>query len=195
MDVNGRLNEILKANVNNNECDKNNGSFASSYSTLISYHTKTPQFYDEIKLLLPLNLNEKYHLLFKFFHISCTNASSTSLTSVNFESETSSQLSNSNSNNNNNNNTENNVETLVGYAWLPLYKKGRILVHNQKLNLPIAQTLPNQYLSIDSANSNGAESISQIKWLDNMKPLFKLNCILNSCVHTYVKKLFLFLVT
>jgi hypothetical protein len=185
MDVNGRLNEILKANVNNNECDKTNGSFASSYSTLISYHTKTPQFYDEIKLLLPLNLNEKYHLLFKFFHISCTNASNTSLTSVNFENETSSQLSN------NNNNTENNVETLVGYAWLPLYKKGRILVHNQKLNLPIAQTLPNQYLSIDSANSttsNVAESISQIKWVDNMKPLFKLNCILNSCVHTYVKK-------
>jgi hypothetical protein len=179
MDVNGKINELIRTS----ETDKSNELFSTTFSTLISYHTKTPQFYDEIKFLLPLNLNEKHHLLFKFYHISCTNASNTAL-SANVETETNTKMSE---------NTENNIETLVGYAWLPLFKKGRILVHNQRINLAVAQTLPNQYLSYNSqtTTTNAIESTSQIKWVDNMKPIFKVNCIVNSSVHTYVKRVFL----
>ena len=181
MDVNSKLNEIIRTNLNSNECENSNDLFTSTYCTLINYHTKTPQFYDEIKLLLPLNLNEKHHLLFKFYHISCTNAANSSLSSSNAETESSNQM----------HNIDSNIESLVGYAWLPLFKKGRLLVHNQKINLPIAQTLPNQYLIFDTTNThtiaaNLSESISQIKWVENMKPLFKVNCVVNSTVHTYV---------
>lgn len=180
MDVNSRLNELIRTS----ESDNSNELFSTTYSTLISYHTKTPQFYDEIKMLLPLNLNEKHHLLFKFYHISCTNASNAALLSANVETEANTKMCE---------NIENNIETLVGYAWLPLFKKGRILVHNQKINLAVAQTLPNQYLSFNSQTTaaNVSESTSQIKWVDNMKPIFKVNCIVNSSVHTYVKRVFL----
>ena len=115
--------------IRTNESDNSNELFSTTFFTLISYHTKTSQFYDEIKILLRLNLNEKHHLLFKFYHISCTNASNTALLSANVETETNTKMSE---------NIENNIETLVGYAWLPLFKKGRILVHNQKINLAVA---------------------------------------------------------
>jgi hypothetical protein len=86
-----------------------------------------PQYYEEIKLLLPLNLHEKHHLLFKFYHISCNTAKS--ITSMNSSTlpnaastasittviSTTSSLPSSNKN----------VETVIGFAWLPLFKNGK----------------------------------------------------------------------
>lgn len=43
---------------------------SEAYST-VSYHQKCPTFYDEFKIKLPADLNEKHHLLFTFYHISC----------------------------------------------------------------------------------------------------------------------------
>lgn len=39
--------------------------------TAVTYHSKTPVFYDEIKIKLPATLSDNHHLLFTFYHISC----------------------------------------------------------------------------------------------------------------------------
>ena len=35
----------------------------------VTYHSKQPQFYDEIKINLPANLHPGHHLLFTFYHV------------------------------------------------------------------------------------------------------------------------------
>ena len=37
----------------------------------VTYHNKSPDFYEEIKIKLPSNLRECHHILFTFYHISC----------------------------------------------------------------------------------------------------------------------------
>src|SRR5690606_23134597 len=35
----------------------------------VTYHQKHPQFFDEIRIDLPLVLTKKHHLLFEFYHV------------------------------------------------------------------------------------------------------------------------------
>lgn len=37
----------------------------------VTYHNKSPDFYEEIKIKLPSNLRDFHHILFTFYHISC----------------------------------------------------------------------------------------------------------------------------
>lgn len=37
----------------------------------VTYHNKSPQWYDEIKVQLPENLDPSHHVLFTFYHIKC----------------------------------------------------------------------------------------------------------------------------
>uniref|UniRef100_A0A8C2AGN7 Dedicator of cytokinesis 9b n=1 Tax=Cyprinus carpio TaxID=7962 RepID=A0A8C2AGN7_CYPCA len=83
----------------------------------VLHHQQNPEFYDEIKIELPTQLNEKHHLLFTFYHISCD--SSTKKRDI--------------------------VETPVGSAWLPLLKDGRVVMSEQHIS--VASNLPNGYLS------------------------------------------------
>jgi len=64
------------------------------------------------------------------------------------------------------------IETLIGYAWLGIFKNGR-LISGEK-TLPIAQTISDSYLSPDN----------QVKWVENMKPLFRVNLAFQTTVHT-----------
>lgn len=41
------------------------------YYSSVLYHNKTPQFGDEIKMKIPIDLNDGHHLQFTFLHISC----------------------------------------------------------------------------------------------------------------------------
>ena len=51
---------------------KSNGpEFLSEVYTAVTYHNKTPDFYEEVKIKLPSNLREYHHILFTFYHISC----------------------------------------------------------------------------------------------------------------------------
>lgn len=167
------LNCIFKTNssLNSLNCDLNS-CFAPFYKTIVTHHNKNPQFYDEIKLLLPLNLHEKHHILFKFYHISCNNAKS-----VHEDFDTSLSESNINLNGKN-------VESLIGFSWLPVFKNGKLF--NGEKSLPIAQNLPNNYLSFEQIGLGQSIGPSDIKWIDNMKLLFKINLIANSTVHTTV---------
>ncbi|KAF4523421.1 hypothetical protein B566_EDAN007893 [Ephemera danica] len=71
--------------------------YTSEYYTSVSYHNKNPDFYDEVKVRLPANLDTNHHLLFTFYHISCQRKT---------EQPT--------------------VETPVGYTWLPLLRDSRL---------------------------------------------------------------------
>ena len=51
---------------------KSHGSeFLNEVFTAVTYHNKTPDFYEEVKIKLPSNLREHHHILFTFYHISC----------------------------------------------------------------------------------------------------------------------------
>lgn len=44
---------------------------ANEAFSVVTYHSKNPFFYDEIKMKLPAALSDNHHLLFTFYHISC----------------------------------------------------------------------------------------------------------------------------
>ncbi|XP_010011214.1 PREDICTED: dedicator of cytokinesis protein 8 [Nestor notabilis] len=70
--------------------------FVQETYTAITYHNKSPDFYEEVKIKLPAKLTEKHHLLFTFYHISCQPKQGAS------------------------------VETLLGYSWLPILLNDRL---------------------------------------------------------------------
>ena len=170
----------------------NTGLLTSTHLSMITYHSKVPQFYDEIKILLPLNLNEKHHLLFKFYHVSCSNAkvasNGTNPTTVasmeNINNETNESELNSQSVLSYNSGESDSVESLIGYAWLPIFKNGRLL--NGEKHLPVAQSLCSNYLSFEKIGLGQTVGPPDIKWVDNMKLLFRLNLNVQSTVHTTV---------
>ena len=45
--------------------------YGSETFTAVTYHNKSPDFYDEIKIKLPPALGDQHHILFTFYHISC----------------------------------------------------------------------------------------------------------------------------
>lgn len=45
--------------------------FTSEAYTAVTYHNKSPDFYDEFKVKLPAVLGDQHHILFTFYHISC----------------------------------------------------------------------------------------------------------------------------
>ncbi|ULT83041.1 hypothetical protein L3Y34_012341 [Caenorhabditis briggsae] len=71
-------------------------SLLKNAKTTVIYHNRTPHFTDEIKLLLPCDLNDGHHLLFTVYHISCKDGDSSS------------------------------AENAIGYTWLPLYRNGKL---------------------------------------------------------------------
>ncbi|KAG0718405.1 Dedicator of cytokinesis protein 7 [Chionoecetes opilio] len=71
--------------------------FTSEAYTAVTYHNKSPDFYDEFKVKLPAVLGDQHHILFTFYHISCQKK-----------------------------NEEKTIETPVGYTWLPVYRDGSL---------------------------------------------------------------------
>lgn len=176
------LGSVYKLNPNFSSIDDNN-LLVNEYLTSITHHNKNPQFYDEIKFLLPLNLTEKHHVLFRFYHVSCSTAKSSLVKDTNVIDRSISGDKHVYSNNNLNQAVKN-IENPIGFAWLPIFKQGRLL--SGEKNLPIAQNLINNYLSSQNDDTDQAVSTSDIKWVENMKPLFKVNIIPYSTVHTTV---------
>ncbi len=169
---------IYKTNPGLDSLNNENSLFVYDHYTPVTYHNKTPHFYDEIKILLPLNLTERHHILFKFYHVSCANAKSAELL-VDTPLDPNSTLNSMHSVSLNSNK---NVESFIGYAWLPIYKNGRLL--NGEKMLPIAQNISNNYLSYEQIGTGQNIGPNDIKWVENMRPLFKVNVVASSTVHT-----------
>merc|ERR1719300_153733 len=86
--------------------------FSREVHTAVTYHNKTPDFYEEVKIKLPSNLRDNHHLLFTFYHITCKGQVR--------EGEK--------------------VATPVGYSWIPLLENGSLATG--EFNLPVASELP-----------------------------------------------------
>uniref|UniRef100_A0A8C5B940 Dedicator of cytokinesis 11 n=1 Tax=Gadus morhua TaxID=8049 RepID=A0A8C5B940_GADMO len=97
--------------------------FTGSACAAVLHHNQSPEFYDEIKIELPVHVHEKHHLLFTFYHVSCE-----------FSSKTATKR-------------REGVETLVGYSWSPLLKDGRM--QSVEIQLPASATLQPGYLGAD----------------------------------------------
>ncbi|KAM9486349.1 dedicator of cytokinesis protein 9 isoform 2-T2 [Clarias gariepinus] len=130
--------------------------FTKNGIAAVLHHHQNPEFYDEFKIELPTQLNEKHHLLFTFYHISCDTNSKASTKK------------------------REQVETQVGYAWLPLLKDGRVIMNEQ--NVSVAANLPAGYLSCQEGNSK--HTSPEVKWVDGGKALFKVSTHLVSTVYT-----------
>ncbi|CAB1320056.1 unnamed protein product [Coregonus sp. 'balchen'] len=96
---------------------KSNGpEFLQEVYTPVTYHNKSPDFYEEVKIALPARLTERHHLLFTFYHISCQQKQNQTAPS----------------------------ETLIGFSWLPLLNTDRL--QTGQYCLPIAlDRLPVNY--------------------------------------------------
>uniref|UniRef100_A0A674GX03 Dedicator of cytokinesis 11 n=1 Tax=Taeniopygia guttata TaxID=59729 RepID=A0A674GX03_TAEGU len=128
----------------------------SAYAAVL-HHNQSPEFYDEIKIELPIHLHQKHHLLFTFYHVSCEiNTKATSK-------------------------KQDTVETQVGFAWVPLLKDGRVVPLERQL--PVSSTLPPAYLGLADADSRKQPSVDA-KWVDGAKPLFKIRIHLDSTIYT-----------
>uniref|UniRef100_A0A5F8H483 Dedicator of cytokinesis 11 n=1 Tax=Monodelphis domestica TaxID=13616 RepID=A0A5F8H483_MONDO len=124
--------------------------FVTNAFAIVSHHNQNPEFYDEVKIELPIHLHQKHHLLFTFYHISCE---------INTKGTAKKQDT---------------VETLVGFAWVPLLKDGRVITFEQQL--PVSANLPPGYLSL--------QPNIDIKWVDGAKPLLKIKTHLESTIYT-----------
>ncbi|EHB02046.1 Dedicator of cytokinesis protein 10 [Heterocephalus glaber] len=131
--------------------------FISAAYTAVLHHAQNPDFSDEVKIELPTQLQEKHHILFSFYHVTCD---------INAKANAKKKEA---------------LETSVGYAWLPLMKHNQIA--SQEYNIPIATSLPPNYLSIQDSAS-GKNVGSDIKWVDGGKPLFKVSTFVVSTVNT-----------
>ncbi|XP_078252208.1 dedicator of cytokinesis protein 8 isoform X2 [Rhinoraja longicauda] len=90
--------------------------FVSETYSAVTYHNKSPDFYEEVKLKLPAKITERHHLLFTFYHISCQQKQ----------------------------NQGGSPETLIGYSWLPILMNERLQTGHYCL--PVAlDKLPNKY--------------------------------------------------
>ncbi|XP_037633423.1 dedicator of cytokinesis protein 8 isoform X1 [Sebastes umbrosus] len=90
--------------------------FLQEVYTPVTYHNKSPDFYEEVKLALPARLTERHHLLFTFYHISCQQKQ----------------------------NQSGSCETFIGHSWLPMLNNDRL--QTGQFCLPILlEKLPANY--------------------------------------------------
>uniref|UniRef100_A0A8C3DTD7 Dedicator of cytokinesis 10 n=1 Tax=Corvus moneduloides TaxID=1196302 RepID=A0A8C3DTD7_CORMO len=135
--------------------------FATSAYTAVLHHSQNPDFYDEVKIELPTQLHKKHHILFSFYHVTCD---------INAKANAKKKEA---------------LETPVGFAWLPLLKDAQLA--SQEHHVPVASSLPPNYLSLQEPSST-KQIGSDIKWVDNGKPLFKVSTFVVSTVNTQVSQ-------
>ncbi|GAB5579673.1 dedicator of cytokinesis protein 8 isoform X3 [Prionailurus iriomotensis] len=93
---------------------KSNGpEFLQEVYTAVTYHNKSPDFYEEVKIKLPAKLTVHHHLLFTFYHISCQQKQGAS------------------------------VESLLGYSWLPILLNERLQTGSYCLPVALEKLPPN----------------------------------------------------
>ena len=133
--------EPLRAIFSRPDCTMTGENLVKSSTSCVLHHDTAPDFYEEIKILLPFNLHERHHLLFTFYHVSCNNKGS-SIKSADSSSGGSSMSSKSS-----NINKIDSIESPIGYSWIPIspLKGGRLNFY--ETSLTVAAHLPSGYLS------------------------------------------------
>ncbi|XP_050362245.1 dedicator of cytokinesis protein 9 [Nymphalis io] len=126
----------------------------SQYRCSVLHHNANPNWCDEAKIRLPTTITPSHHLLFTFHHISCDLAKK----------------------------NDTNVETCIGYAWVPLLKNDKLI--DEFVSLPIATHLPSGYLSIQPLGLGKGNTGPEVVWVEGEKPLFRCQLVLDSTVAT-----------
>ncbi|XP_063975168.1 dedicator of cytokinesis protein 9 isoform X2 [Diachasmimorpha longicaudata] len=139
--------------------DKSNSIILSTRGSCpVLHHSVMPSWYEEIKIKLPNKLHAKHHLLFSFYHISCDMTKK----------------------------KDNCIETCVGYSWIHLLDKGKLLI-DMGINLhslPVATHLPSGYLSIEPLGLGQGNAGPDVTWIDGQRPIFTVSFHLTSTVFT-----------
>uniref|UniRef100_A0A3P8YJA4 Dedicator of cytokinesis 10 n=1 Tax=Esox lucius TaxID=8010 RepID=A0A3P8YJA4_ESOLU len=129
--------------------------FTTAACSSVLHHSQNPDFYDEVKIELPIQLHEKHHLLFSFYHVTCD---------INAKTNAKKKEA---------------LETPVGYSWLPLLREGRLA--SQEFSIPVSCTLPPGYLMFGLVKH---KSLWDLKWVDGGKAIFKVSTNVVSTVYT-----------
>ncbi|XP_026329927.1 dedicator of cytokinesis protein 9 isoform X2 [Hyposmocoma kahamanoa] len=119
----------------------------------VLHHNANPTWCDEVKIRLPATITPQHHLLFIFHHISCDIAKNST-----------------------------NVETCIGYAWVPLLRNDKVI--DEIVNLPIATHLPSGYLAIQPLGLGKGNAGPDVVWVEGEKQLFRCQLVLDSTVAT-----------
>ncbi|CDQ74390.1 unnamed protein product [Oncorhynchus mykiss] len=128
--------------------------FTTSACAAVLHHNQNPEFYDEVKIELPVHVHEKHHILFTVYHISCEISTKTSTKK------------------------REGVQSLVGYSWAPLLD-GRM--QSIELQLPVSATLPPTCMT--RPRMPRRQNTPDIKWVENSKPLFKVKTNVASTIY------------
>lgn len=126
--------------------------FTSEAYTTVLYHNKNPSLYDEIKMKLPADLGDQHHLLFTFLHVSCQRKPVAP-------------------------EQEKNVETPVGYSWLPLCRNGKLTCGEFSLPVMVEEPPANYSYIFPDVLLPGT------RWIDNHKPIFTIVLDAHTTVH------------
>ncbi|XP_041982163.1 dedicator of cytokinesis protein 7 isoform X2 [Aricia agestis] len=124
--------------------------FSTEAYTTVLYHNKNPSLYDEVKLKLPADLGDHHHLLFTFLHVACQRKPA---------------------------DHEKNVETPVGYSWLPLCRNGKLSSGEWALPVMSEAPPPNYSYIFPDVQLPGT------RWIDNHRPLFNIALDPHTTVH------------
>ncbi|KAL4715192.1 hypothetical protein ACJJTC_012239 [Scirpophaga incertulas] len=126
----------------------------TQYRCSVLHHNANPTWCDEVKIRLPATITAQHHLLFSFYHISCDIAKKNDI----------------------------NVESCIGYAWVPLLKNDRFV--EEIVNLPVATHLPSGYLAIQPLGLGKGNTGPDVVWVEAEKQLFRCQLVLDSTVAT-----------
>ncbi|ESP01696.1 hypothetical protein LOTGIDRAFT_172449 [Lottia gigantea] len=139
--------------------------FTTVASTSVVHHNTTPDFTEEVKIALPTQLHDKHHILFRFYHVSCEASKASHRSSAAGLKK------------------KDNIESPVGFAWLPLLQEGGRVNVGEK-SLAVSSSLPAGYLTHESLGLGRGTSGPDIKWVDGGKQILKINVILASTIYT-----------
>ncbi|XP_043189264.1 dedicator of cytokinesis protein 9-like isoform X2 [Amphibalanus amphitrite] len=131
-------------------------SYTTSQLTSVLHHETTPSWGGEVKLALPLAVDERHHLLFTFYHVSCQPKPAKR--------------------------GQETPDAVVGYSWIPLLSKGRLNLDTQ--TVAVAAHLPPGYLAVEPLGLGRGYAGPEIRWVDGQKPLFKVTFRLVSTIYT-----------
>lgn len=119
-----------------------------------------PQFSEEIKALLPMNISGDLHLVVSIYTIDTKNL---------FKESKSKKL----------------PKYLLGYSWIKLSLNSNDFSVDREISVPAVISLPQNYLNYDLETINPSNT-SDLKWLDGSgKPILKIDLKYQSNIHCF----------
>ncbi|KAL2304287.1 hypothetical protein Nmel_013032 [Mimus melanotis] len=148
----------------------------NTYAAVL-HHNQSPEFYDEIKIELPIHLHQKHHLLFTFYHVSCEiNTKATSKKQDTVETQDGRE--------------QGSEPVLCVHVFMgkvvfvlrlnPLFHPSQYLLTRCLHRATFSPQSETKYLDVVCSQQPSIDA----KWVDGAKPLFKIRIHLDSTIYT-----------